>query len=515
MFSKGAVHIELDRTDAGIYRWSPLGWWTPSYRLLKQIFQLNLIKKVKNLSPKRFVYILILPMIFYSCSGSETTDNPAPDNQFTGADGEVKLMTVDPGHFHASLVQKYGYDQVDSVAYVYAPEGSDGLQRHLDRIEQYNNREENPTNWVEEVYTGPDFFETMIEEQPGNVVVLAGNNAKKTTYIKRSVDAGLNVLADKPMVIKPDKFPMLKAALSQAHENGILLYDIMTERYEVTTMLQRRLSQNEDVFGSIVEGTPENPAITKESVHNFFKYVSGQPITRPAWFFDVDQQGEAIVDVSTHLVDLILWETFPGQGIDTTDVQMVQADHWTTEMTPAEFTKVTKLENYPDYLQEDVDEDNNLQVYANGSFVFQVNGIHGKVSVEWDYQAPEGAGDTHHSIMRGTKANLVIRQGEEQDYEPMLYVEPVNGAGGSDYEAALKSAIDEIAQEYPGVSLSETADGWIVNIPEEHREGHEAHFARVTEQYLQYLVDGEIPEWERKNMLTKYYLTTEAYKASR
>ncbi|WP_434084225.1 putative oxidoreductase C-terminal domain-containing protein [Fodinibius salsisoli] len=454
-------------------------------------------------------------MVFYSCSNSDSGNGETSSNKFTGADGEVKLMTVDPGHFHASLVQKYGYDQVDSVAYVYAPDGSDGLQRHLNRIEQYNNRTEGPTNWVEEVYTGADFFDKMIREQPGNVVVLSGNNAKKTQYIKQSVDAGLNVLADKPMVIKPEKFPMLKEALSTAHENDILLYDIMTERFEITTLLQRALSQDTDVFGSIVEGTPENPAITKESVHHFFKYVSGNPLTRPGWFFDVDQQGEAIVDVSTHLADLILWETFPGKGIDTTEVEVVQADRWATEMTPSEFKKVTQIEAYPEYLQEDVSQDSILNVFANGSFVFTVNGIHGKVSVEWNYQAPEGAGDTHYSIMRGTKANLVIRQGEEQGYVPTLYVEPVDGNGGNDYEASLKSAVDEIAQEYPGVSMESSPNGWKIIIPDEHRVGHEAHFAQVTEQYLQYLKDGEIPEWERKNILTKYYLTTQAYQASR
>lgn len=454
-------------------------------------------------------------MGFSACTGSDSESSSSSTSQFTGADGEVTLMTVDPGHFHASLVQKYGYDQVDSVAYVYAPEGSDGLQRHLDRIEQYNTREENPTNWVEEIYTGPDFFEKMIEEQPGNVVVLAGNNAKKTQYIKRSVDNGLNVLSDKPMVIKPDRFSMLEDALNQAQDKDVLVYDIMTERFEITTILQRMLSQKADVFGELVEGTPENPAITKESVHHFFKYVSGQPLTRPGWFFDVDQQGEAIVDVSTHLVDLILWETFPGQAIDTTQVGVVQADRWATEMTPAEFQKVTQLESYPEYLQEDLDDNNNLQVFANGSFVFQVNGVHGKVSVEWNYQAPEGAGDTHYSIMRGSKANLVIRQGEDQNYTPTLYVEPLEGNGGDGYEAALQQAIDEITNEYPGLTLTETDAGWRVNIPDEHRVGHEAHFAQVTEQYLQYLVDGEIPEWERKNMLTKYFLTTQAYKMSR
>lgn len=462
------------------------------------------------MSIRYFILIILLSVLSYSCSNSDSEG----ENVFTGAPNEVKLMTVDPGHFHAALVQKYGYEQVDSVVHVYAPEGKD-VELHLQRIEQYNTREENPTNWVEKVYTGPDFFEKMLEERPGNVVVLAGNNAKKTQYIKQSVDAGLNVLADKPMVIKPDRFSMLKQALSDAREKGILVYDIMTERFEITTILQRELSQYPDVFGTLEKGTPENPAITKESVHHFFKYVSGQPLIRPAWFFDTDQQGEAIVDVSTHLVDLILWETFPGQGIDTTEVQVVQADRWPTEMTPAEFEKVTETEPFPDYLREDLNEENNLEVYANGSFVFEVNGIHGKVSVEWDYQAPEGAGDTHYSIMRGSKANLVIRQGEEQNYVPTLYVEPVTGSIDSQYEKILQNAIQEIADDYPGLSLEAESEGWKVVIPDEHRIGHEAHFAQVTEQYLQYLIDGEIPEWERKNMLTKYYVTTEAYKASR
>lgn len=473
---------------------------------------------VKYLLSTPYTYLLMMTLMFCACSDPEpggSPDGTQPASTFTGADNEVKLMTVDPGHFHAGLVQKFGYDQVDSVSYVYAPEGSDGLKRHLDRIEQYNNRENDPTNWDVTVYTGPDFFEKMLEEQPGNVVVLAGNNAKKTQYIKQSVDAGLNVLSDKPMVIKPEKFSMFREAFTQAQENGILLYDIMTERFEITTLLQRKLSQYPEVFGSLEKGTPDNPAITKESVHHFFKHVSGQPLIRPGWFFDVDQQGEAIVDVSTHLVDMILWETFPGEGIDTTEVEVLQADRWATEMSPDEFEKVTEMKPYPDYLQEDVNEEGNLNVFANGSFIFDVRGVHGKVSVEWNYEAPEGAGDTHYSIMRGTRANLVIRQGKEQNYIPTLYVEPLVENSDDEYETALQSAIDEIAGDYPGVSLSETPEGWQVVIPEEHRVGHEAHFAQVTQQYLQYLVDGEIPEWERKNLLTKYYLTTQAYSQSR
>ena len=64
----------------------------------------------------------------------------------------VQLVTLDPGHFHAALVQKTMYEDVDSVVYVYAPGGND-LKLHMDRINGYNSRTESPTTWKEVVYT--------------------------------------------------------------------------------------------------------------------------------------------------------------------------------------------------------------------------------------------------------------------------------------------------------------------------------------------------------------------------
>ena len=73
----------------------------------------------------------------------------------------------------------------------------------------------------------------------------------------------------------------------------------MTERYEITTMLQKALVNDPAVFGHLLTGSLERPAVTKESVHHLFKYVSGKPLRRPAWFFDVAQQGEGLVDITT------------------------------------------------------------------------------------------------------------------------------------------------------------------------------------------------------------------------
>ena len=153
----------------------------------------------------------------------------------------VQLVTLDPGHFHAALVQKTLYDDVDSTVHVYAPEGND-LNWHLDRIKAYNTRSDDPTDWNEQVYTGEDFFEKMIAEKKGNVVVLSGNNKKKTEYILTSLQNQFNVLADKPMVIDSKGFEQLKQAFEIAAKNKLLLYDIMTERFEITTMLQREFS---------------------------------------------------------------------------------------------------------------------------------------------------------------------------------------------------------------------------------------------------------------------------------
>jgi len=472
---------------------------------------------LKLLIMKRIIfYILAIAMFISACNGgggkSETEEEKS---MFTGAKNEVKLMTVDPGHFHAALVQKTMYEQVDPVVHVYAPEGPD-VNDHLDRIKNFNNRPESPTSWETVVYTGPDFLEKMLNEKPGNVVVFAGNNAKKTEYILRTVEGGLNVLSDKPMVISPEEFPKLEKAFEVAAENNVLLYDIMTERDEITTMLQRELSMIPEVFGLLQKGTLEEPAITQESVHHFFKYVSGNPLKRPPWYFDVDQQGEGIVDVGTHLVDLIQWEAFPKVTLKKEDVNIITAKHWPTEVTPEQFQKVTQLEEYPDYLQKDV-EDGILKVYSNGEINYTLKDVHAKVSVIWNYQAPEGAGDTHYSIMRGSLCNLIIRQGEEEGYKPRLYIEPILNNGLETFAAALDKAINQdLANKYPGISLKKLEDKlWTLEIPDKYKVGHEAHFAQVTEKYLRYLVDGRLPEWEVPNMITKYYTTTEGLKAAR
>ena len=376
--------------------------------------------------------------------------------------------------------------------------------------------------------TGPDYFERALESRPfmvksnqefarvaaaPSVMVISGNNARKTEYITKSIDAGFNVLADKPMVIRPGDYPQLEADFAKAKEKGVLLYDIMTERFEITTMLQRALSQQATLFGTLEKGTPDNPSITKISVHNFSKVVAGAQLKRPQWFFDPQQQGAGIVDVMTHLVDLVQWEAFPEVILEPADAKVLTARRWATPLTLEQFGRVTGAKEFPAFLGEHVKE-GVLHAPANGEFTYTLKGVHARVSVTWEFEAPPGAGDTHFSVMRGTQASLTIKQGAEQGYKPVLYVERSASVSPEAHEKALRAAVKKVAKTWPGIDIRREGDSFVVTVPDKYHNGHEAHFTQVTENFLKYLRAGKLPEWEVPNMLTKYATIMQAYEMS-
>ena len=425
---------------------------------------------------------------------------------------DIRLITLDPGHFHAALVQKTMYDGVSRTVYVYAPKGPD-VDAHLARIDAYNDRSSHPTHWAEEVYLGADFFNRMIADKKGNVVVMAGNNQNKTSYIKRSVAAGFSVLGDKPMAIDNQHFALLQDAFKIAAKKKLVLYDIMTERYEITNTLQREFAMIPGIFGQLKKGTPQHPGVEMQSIHYFYKYVSGSVLTRPDWFFDTTQEGEGLQDVGVHLVDLTQWECFPNKTIDyKKDIQFNSASHWVSNITLSQFNTVTGSNGFPAFLKRNVVHDTVLQVYANGMVNYKLFGVNVKLTAMWDYKAPAG-GDNQYSVLRGTKANLVIKQGPDENYYPVLYIAPLSNNPA--YEKALLNKVRSLNDKYPGVYLKKEGTIWEVIIPDLYKDGHEAHFAKVTDSFLGYLKNGNMPKWEVPNMLAKYYTTTTAFELAK
>jgi predicted dehydrogenase len=426
---------------------------------------------------------------------------------------EVKLITLDPGHFHAALVQKESYPGVARRVHVYAPLGPD-LFDHLGRVAGFNQRRHNPTGWELEIHACPDFLARLLAEKPGNVVVLSGRNRHKIDYLEAAVEAGLNVLADKPWIISATDLLRLEGVLNTAEAKGLIAYDIMTERYEITSVLQRELVNDADIFGSAVPGTLDEPGVLMESVHYLMKSVAGVPLRRPPWFFDTTQQGEGLTDVGTHLVDLVSWMLFPNQALDhRRDLQVQQGRRWPTTLNREDFRRVTGESDFPDYLAAHT-RNGKLDYFCNTAVSYRLCGIQVKLNILWDYESAAG-GDTHLAVFHGTRARVEVRQGKEQNFRPELYVVPNEAAERSGVAAALRNRVAGLNGYYSGLGVADEGERLRVTVPDCYRVGHEAHFGEVARQFLQFVKqDATLPPWEKPNMLAKYFVTTEGVRLS-
>lgn len=461
----------------------------------------------------RLVLVLLLTLLGAAVLIERPSRSQTP--QRDRALQEVKIITLDPGHFHGALVQKRMYPGVSRRVDIYAPLGFD-LTEHLNRIARFNLRGNDPTAWELDVHTGPDFFERMLRERPGNAVVISGRNQGKIDRLKACVEAGLNVLADKPWVINSGDLAKLEAALDAADQKRIIAYDIMTERYEITTMLQRELVNDSGTFGAIIAGTEQEPGVYMDGVHHLMKTVAGVPNLRPAWFFDVNQQGEGLADTGTHLFDLVQWMLFPEQAINhRKDIKVIAAKRWPTVIGKAQFRNVTGEPDFPKYLSANVKGDQ-LDLYCNGFVSYTLRGVHAKVKVGWDYEAPAGAGDTHFAVFKGSKSRIEVRQGREEKFRTELYVVPNGSEKKAEVLAALKKKVEALQAKFPGVAVSDMGEQMRVTIPDKYRVGHEEHFAQVMDRFLEYVKSPRaIPSWEKANMLSKYYVTTRGVELSR
>ena len=173
----------------------------------------------------------------------------------------------------------------------------------------------------------------------------------------------------------------------------------MTERFEITSILQRELVNDEDLFGNLDSGSESAPAITARSVHHLTKEVAGVPLRRPAWFFDIAETGEGLADVGTHVVDLVQWTAFPDQKLDyRSDIRILGARRSPTVISQAYFQRVTGEPEFPKYLAVNV-KDGKLDYFCKNSVHYTVRGVHVKMDILWRLEAPAGTGDSVRSYI--------------------------------------------------------------------------------------------------------------------
>ena len=184
------------------------------------------------------------------------------------------LLFLNPGHFHAALVLRERHPRISDDIYVYSRSGPE-VDRFLEIVGSFNQREINPTRWRITVYRGDDSLDKLLEQKMGDIAVLAGRNNTKMEDIDTLNRAGLAILADKPWVTTEASIPFLRATMAPDRP---LAADIMTERYEIATLLQKEFLAEETVFGQIRIESDGSPAVFKECVHHLYKIVNNAPL---------------------------------------------------------------------------------------------------------------------------------------------------------------------------------------------------------------------------------------------
>jgi predicted dehydrogenase len=418
---------------------------------------------------------------------------------------KIGLIVVDPGHFHAALAQKEMYPNVAERVQVYAPVGAD-LVDYLTRIARFNTRAEAPTRWQLEIHAGADFLDRMVQERPGDAAIFAGRNREKLDMIASAIDAGLHVLADKPMIIRRADLPALGGVLDKAAAKGLVIQDMMGGRQEISRTLTRLLHADPEIFGEQLRGTAAEPGVAMTSIHHLMKIVAGAPNPRPPWYFDIAQQGDALADIGTHLVDRVHGTLFPDIPLDVRrDFAIDEVRRWPTMLSLAQFRQVTGEMDWPGYLDAEV-SGGTLAYQCNTHLDYAVRGVHVGLDMVWDWLEPPGGGDVHTEIWRGTRARIELRHGPSENYKAQLYVVSL-----ADIRGALERRIAALAETHRGLGLEQHAGEWRIVIPDALRIGHDAHFRELTKGFLARIEQSApLTETERTNLLAKYYVTTAA-----
>jgi predicted dehydrogenase len=416
---------------------------------------------------------------------------------------EIRLVVVDPGHFHAALVQQRRDPDVSPEVAVYAPLGAE-LIDYLTRIARYNASAEAPTDWRLKIDAGPDFLDRFRQEPSGAVAIFSGRNRGKIERIRMALDAGMHVLADKPVIIRRDDLPALEAAVATAQQRGVVFCDLMTGRCDPLTHILQGLAQDPEVFGDAQE-------VAIESVHHIMKEVSGRPNLRPAWYFDIEEQGEGIADIGTHLVDRIHGALFPGVALDwRRDIAVEAASRWPTMLSLEQFRIVTGERDWPDFLAPYL-RAGELEYFCNMRARYRVCGVGVSLETRWEWQAPPGGDDSHTAIYTGSRARLELRQRPSEGYRAELYVMPQ-----AEVAAALDRRIAALQAGCPGIALEARDGGWRIAVPAALRLGHDPRFALFARRFFDFVKEPRtLPDCEGPNLLAKYFVCTEAVALAR
>jgi hypothetical protein len=171
------------------------------------------------------------------------------------------------------------------------------------------------------------------------------------------------------------------------------------------------------------------------------------------------------------------------------------------------FVKITGTQQFPKTVQEYV-KDDILNYFCNGELIYHIRGVTVHLREIWNLDEPPGGGDTHRSLIKGTRSDLMIRQLPEQGFKTELMIVPRENR--TQVEEAVQDCLGKWSHRYPGLSVTPEKSALLINISDNLRTTHEEHFCQVRDAFLSHLDAGTEPPEHRACTIAKYTLLAEA-----
>ena len=385
------------------------------------------------------------------------------------------LLILEPSHFHAALALAAPQPLLARRVHVYARPGAE-LRDFLGNVSKLNRALRPESQWIFDVHESETPTQMLIEERRGDVVLLANRNDEKLPILAHLHQSGFHVLADKPWILNSDSLPYLDRVTAKPP----LAMDMMTGSHDPLARLLSRMVAHPVVFGAFVT---EVPAIEIEAVHHLCKVVAGAPVRRPPWYYDVNVQGDGMVDLHSHMVDDVLRLLGAGSALEPEpDFEVRDAQRYSTPVPLDVFRESTGEGAFPSNLADRIEGDT-LRLACNGYVEYRLAGILVRQRAEWRPRQPPNGGDSYRSLVRGSCSSVEVTTGPETGFRPQLDLL----AASPRCAAAVEKTLEVWTSEFSGLEVERAGKNrWVFRIEEPDSE-HE-HLPDVLAEFLS-LVD--------------------------
>ncbi len=258
--------------------------------------------------------------------------------------------------------------------------------------------------------------EALMQDDRIDMIVLAGIPSGRAGWAVKAMDAGKDVMSDKPGCTDFDQLAELRTAVART---GRIWSVNFSERFEVPAVTKAAELVAEGAIGKVVQTMGMGP-------HRLNRDL------REDWFFDREAYGGIITDIASHQIDQFLFFT----GSDTAEVTMASVGNYANP------------------------EDPGLQDF--GELSLRSDSGHGYIRVDW--YTPDALptwGDGRLTIL-GTEGYIEMRKYVDFGHEGTDHLILVNGTECKRIDAS------DAGLPYFGKLIADVQNRTATAMPQEH-----------------------------------------------